>query len=72
MLHFKMKSAITKQTHQWSSESIERSSLLSSCLQSIYICQEMKSPFEHRKYDFLSQSIDTLIDSATIADYFNS
>ena len=32
----------------------------------------MKRPFEHRKYDFLSRSIDTLVDSATIAGYFNS
>ena len=29
----------------------------------------MKCPFEHRKYDFLSRSIESVVDSATIAGY---
>ena len=29
----------------------------------------MKCPFEHRKYDFLSRSFESVVDSATIAGY---
>ena len=29
----------------------------------------MKCPFEHRKYDFLCRSIESVVDSATIAGH---
>ena len=29
----------------------------------------MKCPFEYRKYDFLSRSFESVVDSATIAGY---